>query len=102
MLGQHVFAANKTNHGPVKHRVTVGSSIVNNVQLVSGYEPFKKTEEETINHEDYTEYWTGRCAQSQGTLRASSIRAGCQGIVGVTYFWRRSQTCSSGLECTWL
>ena len=79
MLGQHVFAAKKTNHGPVKHCTTVGSSILNNVQLVSGYKPFKETEEEAVYHKDYTEYRAGCCAQSQGTFRASSIRASGRG-----------------------
>jgi hypothetical protein len=67
MLGQHVFGVNKVNRRPIKHRATVGRSIVNNVQLVSGYEPFKETEEETVNHKDYREYGASYCAQSQGT-----------------------------------
>ena len=64
MLGQHISAENKTNHRPVKYCTTVGSFIVNNVQLVSGYKPFKEMEEETVDHEYYTEYGTSHCAQS--------------------------------------
>jgi len=44
-FGKYVSPASKANHGPVKHCVTVGSFIINEIQLVSGDKPFEKPEE---------------------------------------------------------
>ena len=56
----------KQNHEPVEHRVTVGSFVINKVQLVAGDKPFEKPKEETVDHKDDTEYGACHRAYSQG------------------------------------
>jgi len=50
------------NHEPVKHCVTVGSFVINKVQLVAGDKPFEKSKEEAVDHKDDTEYGTSHRA----------------------------------------
>lgn len=80
--------------------MTIGSFVIDEVQLVSGYKPFKETKEETVDYKDDTEYGASHCAQSQGTFGTSSIRVNRQGTVDMTYFCRRFQMWSLGLDCT--
>jgi len=61
-FGKWVSPTSEEYHEPVKYCVTVGSFVVNEVQLVPGDKPFEKSKEETVDHKDGTEYGTSHRA----------------------------------------